>query len=479
MAQPRTPSVVPPAAAGPWGATPAQELPGTGWLFGMYLAILVIEYGGLTGVFPFLRVLRVSTVLAYLLALVLLARVGRAAVVDSRQGKLLLFLTIFTAVSIAWAIVQTHVVTTFRYMCDYLGLFLTTAYLVDRPSRIKKLAIVGTLVVILLFARNLDLLTSAAGAERLVRFRTAYFMGDGNDFAWGVMTFLTFPLFLMLSRSGFLWQSLGAAGAVSAVIVVVLTQSRGGALALAGAVLFYAFVLAKRRPLAIAAVVIMMAGVWAFAPSQFRNRMETINEYQEDGSAQGRIRAWKAATRMAFDYPLGVGAGNFSSAYGRYYRPDDLTGWAANRWISAHSVYFKTLGEYGFIGAGCFIALIIGTLLDNMRSVRLCRELGASSMVHEAWPGALAIGLVGYAVGGVFLGGVTYPHLFILTGLAVSCRRLSLAAAERAAARQQPVVPEVMAARGPVPVRAPVPPSRQSLHPVPVARVRPTTVRGS
>jgi probable O-glycosylation ligase (exosortase A-associated) len=477
MTQAPKPSAAPPPAIVPWGATPARELPGTGWMFVLYLTVIAIEYGGLTGILPVLGVLRVSTVFAYLLAILLVVRLGRGAVVGTRQGKILLFLTIFTAASIVWAVVQTHVVTTFRYMCDYLGLFLTTAYLVDRPSRIKKLSIVGTLVVILLLARNADLLTSSAGAERLVRFRTSYFMGDGNDFAWGIMTFLTFPLFLMLSRSGLLWRALGAVGAASALIIVVLTQSRGGALALGGAVVFYAFVLSKRKVVSIAAVAVMIVVVWAFAPAQFRNRMETIQDYQEDGSAQGRIRAWKAATRMAFEYPLGVGAGNFSSAYGRYYRPDDLTGWAANRWISAHSVYFKTLGEYGFIGAGAFIGLIIITLVDNRRSLRICREVGPTSTLHEAWPGALSVGLIGYAVGGVFLGGVTYPHLFILTGLAVSARRLALAAGEAAGAPGH-VVAEVMPSRG-EPIRPSVRPrGRQSLHPVPAARSGSLVVRG-
>lgn len=478
MSHASRPSAAPPPAIVPWGATPARDLPGTGWMFALYLTVIAIEYGGLTSMFPILGVLRVSTVCAYSLALVLLVRVGRDAVVGTRQGKLLLFLTVFTAASLAWAIVQTHVVTTFRYMCDYLGLFLATAYLIDRPGRIKKLAIVATLVIILLFARNADLLTSSAGAERLVRFRTGYFMGDGNDFAWGVMTLLTFPIFLMLSPSGFVLRALGAAGGAIALIIVVLTQSRGGALALGGAVVFYALALSKRKAVAIVAVLILMVGVWAFAPSQFRNRIETIQDYQDDSSAQGRIRAWKAATAMAFDYPLGVGAGNFSSAYGRYYRPDDLTGWAANRWISAHSVYFKTLGEYGFIGAGAFIGLVIVTLIDNRRSLQICRGLGPASTLHEAWPGALSIGLVGYAVGGVFLGGVTYPHLFIATGLAVSCRRLALAAAEAAGAPGQ-VIPEVMPSRGPEPVRPGVRPrGRQSLHPVPAARSGSLAARG-
>ena len=51
--------------------------------------------------------------------------------------------------------------------------------------------------------------------------------------------------------------------------------------------------------------------------------MNTMENYEEDSSAQGRLRAWHAARQMALDYPLGVGANNFSSAYGRFYIPAD------------------------------------------------------------------------------------------------------------------------------------------------------------
>jgi O-antigen ligase len=151
--------------------------------------------------------------------------------------------------------------------------------------------------------------------------------------------------------------------------------------------------------------------------------MRTIENYGEDSSAQGRIRAWKAAFAMAVTRPLGVGAGNFNSAYGRYYMPQDAQGWGTARWISAHSVYFKILGELGFPGLLLLCAVLFTNLRDHWRIVRLIRANPSRYDLQEQWPGLLAVGVMGYGVGGIFLGGVTYPHIFLLTGLTVACRR--------------------------------------------------------
>jgi hypothetical protein len=61
-------------------------------------------------------------------------------------------------------------------------------------------------------------------------------------------------------------------------------------------------------------------------------------------------------------------------------------------------------------------------------------------------PAIAVMSVVGYAVNAIFLGGLTYPHLFILTGLTVSLQRQAAAIgapvdpahAEAAAERQPP-----------------------------------------
>jgi probable O-glycosylation ligase (exosortase A-associated) len=404
-------------------ATAPRPSDGTEWLFALYVAVLAIEYGGLSGLIPILKVTRFSTLAAYALAFTLLLRRGPGPFKDSRQGRILVFLTIFGGASVLWAVVQSYVPSTLRYMFDYLLLFYMTACLVDRPSRVRGIAVIGTLIILVTVLRNLDGLLSASGVGRMVRFTAAYFMGDGNDMGWGLATLLAFPVFLVLGRNGVLLRLLGLGGTLATVIAIVLTQSRGASLALAAAFLYYAFVVSKRRILAIVMILAMGIAAWSLTSGDYRGRMESIAAYEEDSSAQARIRAWTAAIEMAIDYPLGVGIGSFSSAYGRYYRSDDLQGYGALRWISAHSVYFKMLGEQGFIGLFLLLVLLWTNLRDtHLLRLRL-REASVEGPMPDQWPSALTIGLVGYSVGGMFLGGVTYPHLFLISGLIVACRR--------------------------------------------------------
>jgi probable O-glycosylation ligase (exosortase A-associated) len=403
-----------------------SSIPGSGLLFGALLAVVAIEYGNLASRIPGIKALRLSTLLAWLVFVIVVVRVGPAAIRQFRQSQLLFTLVLFTGVSVLWAVVRSYVPDVFRYMMDYFGLFVVTAFLIDRPSRIRWLARVIALAVVYLVDQNLDKLASTVRAGAL---NAAYFMGDGNDFAWGLLSLLPFPLYLMLGRNWIGDRALGLLAVVASLMAIIGTQSRGATLALVAAVLYYWIVLARRRVLSAAAIGLALTAVLMFAPASYFDRLQTIESYEEDSSAQGRIRAWKASLQMARDFPLGVGAGNFNSAYGRYYIPDDAEGWASRRWISAHSVYFKVLGEYGVIGLAIFLFVLATNLRDNHRSIQRFRAHSGSVGIPELWPALLNLGLVAYAVAGMFLGGLTYPHLFVLSGLTVACKRQAAVAA--------------------------------------------------
>jgi len=140
--------------------------------------------------------------------------------------------------------------------------------------------------------------------------------------------------------------------------------------------------------------------------------------YMEGSSTAGRLQAWRAATQMAIDYPLGVGAGNFQSVYGRFYmeRFSDPIDWASRRWISPHSIYFAVLAEYGFLGLLLLLAIIGELLFVNWK---LCKIPESGQL-----PVCISMSVVAFAVGGAFLGGIKYPHLYILGGLTLACSNL-------------------------------------------------------
>jgi O-antigen ligase len=163
------------------------------------------------------------------------------------------------------------------------------------------------------------------------------------------------------------------------------------------------------------------------APAGYFTRMNTVTNYQQDNSAQARIQARTAGLHMASDHPLGVGAGNFPSVHGRFYLPNDennRVGWGGRRWANAHSIYFKVLGEYGFIGLGMLLTTILSLVAYNTQSRRVILANPEGAPFSDYWPAFLNMSTIAFAMCGVFLGGFNYPHLFILTGMCVGVQRI-------------------------------------------------------
>ncbi len=154
------------------------------------------------------------------------------------------------------------------------------------------------------------------------------------------------------------------------ILAVIGTQSRGASLAL-GVAMVYLVMKSRRKALALAAVGVLVAMVLLFAPDAYFDRMSSIKDYETEGSAQGRILAWKTAATMALDHPLtGVGAGHFGVMFGFKYKPADYIG----PYLNAHSIYFVMLGEFGFPGILVLLGLIIGNVVRNERVIRNLRS---------------------------------------------------------------------------------------------------------
>ncbi len=125
-------------------------------------------------------------------------------------------------------------------------------------------------------------------------------------------------------------------------------------------------------------------------------RMSTIANYEQDGSAQGRINAWWMAWNLAKDNFMGGGFDIYNLANFSRYAPNPTDVHAA------HSIYFQVLGEHGFVGLAIYLIM---WLLVWRSANWLIRESGKSE--ETRWCRNLAamcqVSLVGYAVGGAFL----------------------------------------------------------------------------
>lgn len=135
----------------------------------------------------------------------------------------------------------------------------------------------------------------------------------------------------------------------------------------------------------------------------------------------GRLKAWEMAFNLALNRPLGGGFETFKPATYLMYLPE-----LGARRTDAHSIYFETMAEHGFIGLALFLLLGVFSLLTCGRIIRTTRGIA-----HLEWMNMLArmvqVSLVGYAASGAFLGlayfNLYYALVAIVVGMAVVLRQ--------------------------------------------------------
>jgi probable O-glycosylation ligase (exosortase A-associated) len=238
--------------------------------------------------------------------------------------------------------------------------------------------------------------TIKTGGTELVWGPGNTFIGGNNEIALALI--MTIPLMhylQMVTQKKWVHRSLTVAMSLCAVAAIG-TYSRGALLAILamGGVLWW-----KSQHKARIGMLILLATplVLVFMPDKWGARMDTINTYEQDESAQGRINAWRMTYNLAKDRPLvGGGFEIYDAPIFSLYAPDPTNVKAA------HSIYFQALGEHGFVGLGLFLLLGIITWRSGAWIIR-----NTEKMDEYRWASDLArmiqVSLVGYAVGGAFL----------------------------------------------------------------------------
>ncbi len=393
-------------------------------LFWGLLAIYAIEYINVGNYIPGAQKLPLYISLL-IFTIVFFGPNGRE-VLKYNQTKLLILFAFHTGISMTYSIVGSHALRMFVVQAGYIVLYISTYLILKNSKQIRYFIVSFICYHCFLVIVNIDRFNVS---NRVGGFKAGYFLGDGNDFSWSLTIFLPFAFYLItISKSKFIK---GIMIAASFVLIggIVAIGSRGAFLAVAAGIVYFALN-SRKKLVAIAVAVVLSLCVLAVAPSAYIERIKSIGEYSEDSSALGRITAWKASISMAVDYPFGVGAGNFNSAYGRFYRPSEIDPriWAGARWISPHSIYFLVLGEYGVIGLITILVLLILNFRENQKQVSALKRLPASCALLDEiaiLPKYLNMSLVSFSVGGVFLGGISYPHIFILTALILKTKKIN------------------------------------------------------
>src|SRR5690606_7928764 len=238
------------------------------------------------------------------------------------------------------------------------------------------------------------------------------FMQGNTEISLAMVMAVPLMWYLVLqSRNPWIKLALKAAIVLMAVAVIG-SYSRGGLLAILGMSVFLWF--KSRKKIAISLIVLMMVpAMLSLMPDICFEKTATIETYKEDSSAMGRLNAWGFALNLAQDRPL-FGGGFEAFTPANFYKyapiPDDFH--------DAHSIWFEILGEQGFVGLALFIALWIATWRLGNRIIALTRD-----REHLRWARDLAamihVSLVGYFVGGSFLGMAYWDFPYILMAMVV------------------------------------------------------------
>jgi probable O-glycosylation ligase (exosortase A-associated) len=237
--------------------------------------------------------------------------------------------------------------------------------------------------------------TITHGGAYQVRGPGGSFIAGNNEIALALV--MTVPmiryLHLQTTRNWVRWGL--AAAMVLTGVAAIGSQSRGALVAMAA---MGSFLWLKSRSKLITGIYIAFAiAIMAMVmPQQWYERMNTIDDYQTDASAQGRINAWHTAFNVAKDRITGGGMDMFQPPTFDRYAPDP------ENVHDVHSIYFEIMGEQGFIGFGLFILIGLITWWRANGIIRYSRK-----SPDDKWAGDLAamiqVSMIGFATGGAFL----------------------------------------------------------------------------
>ncbi|GGC16852.1 putative O-glycosylation ligase, exosortase A system-associated [Pseudoduganella buxea] len=274
------------------------------------------------------------------------------------------------------------------------GMTLVVLMLMRKRSHVEWM--VWTVVVSIgYYGTKGGIFTIRSGGQYRVWGPIGTFIDGNNEIALALV--MTIPLMYYLH--GQIVNKWGKRAMVASMLLCALASlgsySRGAAIAMV-AMLAFLWLKGKNKLRFGIVMVCCIPFALLFMPEQWHSRIDTINEYQEDASAMGRINAWQMAFNLANDRPLG---GGFI-----IYEPDvfELYAPVPHDVHAAHSIYFQVLGEHGWVGLALYLAL--GWLTWRTGSWIIGQSILRKDL---AWAGDLArmlqVSLLGFAVGGAFL----------------------------------------------------------------------------
>ena len=218
-----------------------------------------------------------------------------------------------------------------------------------------------------------------------------------------LMTYLLFITKRKLVRYG-LWAMIIACG-----FSILGSHSRGAFLAASAGVVYLGWQ-SGRKVLVTALLIVGFIGMVLFMPDHWTQRMDTIYHYETESSAMIRITVWGIIWDMVLDHPF-LGMGIMFHTWTGYIQKVPLG-------TAAHSVYLQALGEHGFVGLFLFLMLMLVSWIRAGRIAAQCRALKEMEWAEKLMS-MVQVSLIGFGVGGMFLGLLHFDLPYYLIAVVV------------------------------------------------------------
>lgn len=290
-----------------------------------------------------------------------------------------------------------------------------TIMVVQSEADFKKMAWVLVLSLGIFGAKG-GLFTLATGGNNRVLGPAGSYIAENNSLALALIMSVPIIWYLRLQAEK-RWLRYGLTAMTGLTVIAAAGSYSRGAL-LAGAAMMGFLWLKSRNKVSTAVMILMILPlVWLAMPEQWHARMSTIDDYQTDNSALGRINAWYFAMEVAKAHLMGGGFMVFNPAMFRIYAPNPAD------FHAAHSIFFQVLGEHGYIGLALFVAFVAAAWHTANKIINSTRN-----HLDLKWAGDFAamaqVSMIGYIVGGAFLSLAYYDYFWYVVAALVIVQRI-------------------------------------------------------
>ncbi len=260
-----------------------------------------------------------------------------------------------------------------------------------------------------------------SGGSLVVRQGPGGMLEDNNDFSLALVTALPWILHLSTTENRPVFRKGLRIVVPLTALTVILTHSRGAFLSLVVVIMALTW-RSKNRIAAFALMFVIAVFGLMMAPQSFKDRIATIGNYEEDGSAMGRLRAWKVAIDMAKGNPiLGVGMNKFQQHYLEYSRLENR-----DHVRVAHNSYLQIWAECGTPAFALYLFLIFWSFVDIWRTRRRANKLFRSSWIIQ-YGTMFETSLAGFIVGAIFLNRAHFDLFYHVVAVILAYGRIARA----------------------------------------------------